>query len=265
MDTKQTNYYQILGIDENATLSEIKKAFRERAKKLHPDTGISESRSEPAMRELITAYQVLSNKRSRSEYDKKHKWNSKHVFNYRSFLLNRPYDMKSQAKLIFFDLLHKREHDAIERYNKLGQKENFNLELLLGVEDFMDCAFLLSEEYEKRNDFIPAFRLLLRISELEKDVNYFKHFMEEVLSRVRTIVCKKMSGKVTALEHIQALEEVLSLEIYEKEWPFFLKKLAEIYLQMGKMKEARYYFSMSLDMKPGLAGAESLRKKLAYS
>ena len=46
---------------------------------------------------------------------------------------------------------------------------------------------------------------------------------------------------------------------------FFFKKLAEIYLQMGKMKEARYYFSMSLDMKPGLAGAESLRKKLAYS
>ncbi len=265
MTNQQTNYYQVLGIRDNATVSEIKKAFRERAKKLHPDTGISEKKSEPAMRELITAYQVLSNKRSRSEYDKKIKKHSKYVFDYRSFLLNRPFDMKSQAKLIFFDLLHKREHAAIERYGKLGQKDDFDLEILLGVEDFMDCAFLLSEEYEKRNDLISAFRLLYRISELEQDFNYFKHFTEEVLSRVRTLVCKKMSGKVSVYEHIRALEEALSLELYQSEWPFFLKKLAEIYLQMGKMKEARYYFNMSLDMKPGLAGTESLRKKLAYS
>ena len=78
-------------------------------------------------------------------------------------------------------------------------------------------------------------------------------------------MCKKMSGKIKADEHIGIIEEILALEIYRKEHPFFLKRLAEIYMGLGKPEKARYYLNMSLELKPGLSGVENLRKRIAYS
>ncbi len=62
------NYYDILGIPRNATQGEIKKKFRELAKKTHPDK--TKEDSEEAMVELNKAYEVLSDKESREKYDK---------------------------------------------------------------------------------------------------------------------------------------------------------------------------------------------------
>jgi len=62
------NYYEILGISRDATQGEIKKKFRELAKKTHPDK--TKEDSEEEMVELNKAYEVLSNEESREKYDK---------------------------------------------------------------------------------------------------------------------------------------------------------------------------------------------------
>ncbi len=62
------NYYEILGIPRDATQGEIKKKFRELAKKTHPDK--TKEDSEEEMVELNKAYEVLSDEVSRKKYDR---------------------------------------------------------------------------------------------------------------------------------------------------------------------------------------------------
>lgn len=61
-------YYEILGIDENASEKEIKKAYRKKAKKYHPDSG-SEDADEEKFKKINEAYQVLSDEEKRKKYD----------------------------------------------------------------------------------------------------------------------------------------------------------------------------------------------------
>ena len=62
------NYYDILGISNDATQKEIKSKFRELAKKTHPDK--TKKDSEEEMVKLNKAYEVLSDEERREKYDK---------------------------------------------------------------------------------------------------------------------------------------------------------------------------------------------------
>lgn len=60
------DYYKILGVDKGASEEEVKRAFRKLAHKYHPDKGGDEKK----FKEINEAYQVLSNKEKRSQYDR---------------------------------------------------------------------------------------------------------------------------------------------------------------------------------------------------
>ncbi len=60
------DYYQILGVPKSANPEEIKRAYYKLAQKYHPDKGGDEKR----FKEINEAYQVLSNKEKRSQYDR---------------------------------------------------------------------------------------------------------------------------------------------------------------------------------------------------
>ena len=67
IDAKK-DFYKILEVDRKASEKEIKKAFREKAKHLHPDKNKSPN-AEAQFRELAEAYEVLSDPQKRKEYD----------------------------------------------------------------------------------------------------------------------------------------------------------------------------------------------------
>ena len=68
-DSTLPNYYKILEISREASQEEIKKRYRELAKKLHPDKSKDQS-TEETMAEINKAYEILSNKERRGKYDK---------------------------------------------------------------------------------------------------------------------------------------------------------------------------------------------------
>ncbi|MEN6510928.1 MAG: DnaJ domain-containing protein, partial [Chloroherpetonaceae bacterium] len=56
------DYYKVLGVSKNATLEEIKAAYKELAKKYHPDKNKQDPKAEEKFKEINEAYQVLSDK-----------------------------------------------------------------------------------------------------------------------------------------------------------------------------------------------------------
>ncbi|BAK81356.1 molecular chaperone DnaJ [Candidatus Arthromitus sp. SFB-rat-Yit] len=64
------NYYEILGVNSNASDSEIKSAFKKQAIKYHPDRNKGNAEAEKKFKEINEAYQVLSDANKRASYDR---------------------------------------------------------------------------------------------------------------------------------------------------------------------------------------------------
>jgi len=63
------DHYEVLGLEKSASQSEIKKAYRQHAKKLHPDRNPGDDTAEGRFKEISLAYDILSDKSKKSDYD----------------------------------------------------------------------------------------------------------------------------------------------------------------------------------------------------
>lgn len=96
--------YKVLGVRKEATAAEIKRAYRKKAKLLHPD--ITQSAESKDFRELVAAYEILSDLRQREIFDDAYTGSyraarsAKVNFDYRAWLLERE-DYESRANLSF--------------------------------------------------------------------------------------------------------------------------------------------------------------------
>ena len=69
MATTRRDYYEVLGVARGASEEQIKKAFRSLARELHPDVS-EEPDAEERFKELVEAYEVLSDAERRDVYDR---------------------------------------------------------------------------------------------------------------------------------------------------------------------------------------------------
>ena len=63
------DFYKALGVSEDASENDIKKAYRKLSRKYHPDLNPGDAAAEKKFKEISEAYDVLSDKKQREEYD----------------------------------------------------------------------------------------------------------------------------------------------------------------------------------------------------
>lgn len=69
MAPSKRDFYEVLGIEKNATEADIKKAYRKMAKQYHPDVNQEDKTAESKFKEVNEAYEILSDSQKRSLYD----------------------------------------------------------------------------------------------------------------------------------------------------------------------------------------------------
>ena len=65
----QRDYYEVLGVSQNASNSELKKAFKKLAMKYHPDRNPDDPAANEKFKEAAEAYEILSDPEKKSAYD----------------------------------------------------------------------------------------------------------------------------------------------------------------------------------------------------
>jgi tetratricopeptide (TPR) repeat protein len=254
------NYYSLLGVRHTASFQDIKRAFREKAKRAHPD--IAGPKAAAEMRRLINAYEVLTDENRRSEYDRAYgRFVGTYRFDYRTFLREQPEDGASQAKLIFFELLHMEYEAALGVWEAQGGLD-FPLEQHLEREDWMDCALILAEELEKRQRYYEAFMLLSALVREERRRPYFRHFMPEVETFLKELVRLRLRAAVDAETYLECMEALLDLHFPPKDEARWMRSMAETLAGMGDLQAAQRVFREALQKDPCLSKAMRLRRKL---
>ena len=134
------NYYKILGLENNkVSQEEIKIAFREQAKKYHPDVNGGNTRTEERFKDINEAYRVLSNPTTKRKYDRM--WN-KHVG---SKIKQEYEESKRSNDSVFSDFFNmffgtsteqEKQNTVIKTRNKKPIKgENIETEINVGIEE----------------------------------------------------------------------------------------------------------------------------------
>ena len=129
------DYYKILGLPNNkVTMAQIKTAYREQAKKYHPDVNIQNTRNEERFKDINEAYRVLSDSLSKRKYDRMwHRTVGKKNASYEESKRNKD-SISSDFFNMFFGAVNNKETEK-PKSKRACKGENVETEIDISIED----------------------------------------------------------------------------------------------------------------------------------
>lgn len=125
------DYYKILGLETNkVSLNDIKNAYKEQAKKYHPDVNGGSKQFEERFKDINEAYNTLSNAISKRKYDRT--WNGHVGRKQRNTAYQAKSDKEAIFRMFFGNTISKNEEP--KRKNAV-RGENIETEINISLED----------------------------------------------------------------------------------------------------------------------------------
>ncbi|MGR3219123.1 MAG: DnaJ domain-containing protein [Candidatus Anammoxibacter sp.] len=260
------NYYEILQVEQCAGTEEIKKAFRNLAKKYHPDKNRDDQEwAEGKTKSIIKAYNTLTDVKLREQYDTQLA-SVKSTTTKQSNIKANGNKISFQIKMILNDLVNNLGKKAIENFEYLKKHtRGFALHKYITGRDYLDCMFLLGEEYERQEKYNLAItyykKIYEKVKRTTKDTDY-SFFFDETKNRIKKIYCKKLAKNTSTSEAVSHYQSVLKLHINNNERAYIYKKISECYFKMEEYHSAVANLNTALNIKPTLKGINKIQTRL---
>lgn len=262
------DHYKTLGLTPGASADAVKKAFRALAKKFHPDRNASRTQwANTQTKRLLEANRVLSNALLRRMYDQKYALLYKRQQStYSAKRYQQVNTLAAQAERILADLLNGHAERAMETYEKLQRrKDGFELSDHLEVRDWVDCKFLIAEQYQERCEYEKALTLYEELYHCEDASDRKAYVVHEVRDRILRICCRDLAATARPATAAQYYMRALALDLPVGRRAFLHKKIAECHLAVGDYDSARRQLAIAFRIKPDLKGSAKICEKLNFT
>jgi curved DNA-binding protein CbpA len=260
----EQTYYETLRVGRKASRDEIRSAFRRLAKIYHPDKNPGRSEwAEARTRELITAYEVLADDRSRAVYDRR--LNAERPgMTFTERMRSRPADLSAQSRLMLHYLLDGDYDRAIELLEALTMRRpSLNLAHYLDDRDYLDALFLLGEAYEERRQWRTALRYYWEVYELERNGPKRRFFFDELKDRLRVLFSQRLIRGLSPQDTLKNYRRAIALGIGNRDAALLYKKIAAIESELGHEADAVEALDKAQKLCPGMKTIDDMRKKIA--
>ena len=278
------DYYQILEVGRDATAQEIKRAYRNLAKRYHPDKNPERTAfAEKMFREVCSAYNTLQDKKRKSDYDRTLRTIERQQRSHEAYLdrLSRLNQTYAKLELLLQALLHHNYETGISMYEQLQHHsqetgEELCIDDFFSYEESRDCEFLVAEAYQKLgfsngdpSSVLDRYRkieqaMLMYESLLSAEAKRpcFRHFIREVKDRLKFIYLYHFSVEGYDQTHPIPLTKIRELKLSKRETAWMYKKIAEFYVEIDRFPEARTVLKMAFELQPRLTGAKKICQTL---
>ncbi|MBI4605471.1 MAG: J domain-containing protein, partial [Planctomycetes bacterium] len=256
----------VLKVEPSATLPEIRASFKRLMLKNHPDKNPGRRAwAERSVRELIEAFEVLSNPRTRAAFDlQRAAVGAARGESRRSkaepYYFSRT-DPRSRARLILHYLLHRRPRAAVtlvrEMEARLGTEY---LAKNLDPEDYLDCLFLLGEFHAGRREYLTAVERLEAFCLHEKGVRRPRHYVGQVVQLLKDLYLRKIPRDVGGAVALEGRRAAVDLGLSKAEESLRLRRMAEILVKTGDLEEARRILRRAQTLFPLSKDVERIRR-----
>ena len=287
------DYYACLKLDRDATTADIKKAFRNLAKRYHPDKN-PEPAAARRFRRIWRAYNVLRDAKQKRAYDKTLLAAEGAVANHAYGASRHPHAAEPAVKTVdrLFQALLQHHYETgialyeqlLQHFEKKGHKkgQGVTLDAVLSYEESRDCEFLVAEAYEKvwvekracsedvgiAEDRPPRYyceRAMAMYESLlaaETQRPCFRHFTREVKDRLKMLYLACYKDCTARNDNAVLLGKVQALHLPKRETAWIYKKIAECYVEINQLPEAREVLQLAFEIHPRLAGAKKICETL---
>jgi tetratricopeptide (TPR) repeat protein len=241
------------------------------AKQFHPDrNGHRTEWAAEKTRLLIEAYRILSDDDKRLQYDIE-------LQNDPEAARKRFWDKWEKARredktpggrlrLVLHYLLTGRGNEALEVYRDLyAAHATLKIKEHLSERDYMDCLFLLAEEFERTDEMRAAVDHYTEMYDSLKAKGPRAYLHLEVRGRLYSLLTRVMPGAVGIRNAMPYYEKALKMKLNRMERAYVHKKMAECHLARGERELSKSRLKKAFELKPGLKGAKKIMEKLGLA
>ena len=260
-----TNYYEILEVEPQATIEEIRASFRRKVMKHHPDRNPHDREAaEERTRLVIEAYRVLADPERRSLHDRRlHLDREQRTETIWDRITKLHHDPASLSRLVLHELLEGHGARAVEIYESLLHDYiSFDLLPYLDLKDYLDCKFLLAEEYERQGRFAVAVEMYREVYNEELELPRLCFFFDEVKIRLRNLYLRDLVRGVAPETALGYYAAALDLDLPRPDKALIYKRLAEIYYKLGDLDKARDALNNAFRQYPKIKGVQRICSRL---